>query len=146
LSDVKKDEKARRTSTGTKPELRQFSLQKINTQRNFLDKEKNDNFRSSPSSEWSSSLSTTIDECNEYTEDLYPSPPEYLNFHEESDSVDEFFLFSQDVLNVDFDTICQELAGFSHNIGNLLKTKENTNLKAVKASNKWNTLWIYRGK
>ena len=76
------------------------------------------------------------------------SSPEYLNFHDESESVDEFFLFSEDVLNVDFDTVCEELARFSKDMGNILeRTKTNFSfLKAAKASNELKTLWIYRGR
>ena len=81
-------------------------------------------------------------------EELPLSPPEYLNFHNESECVDEFFLFSEDVLNMDFDTVCEDLARFSKDMEKVLKQrKENLSfLKAAKASDEWKTLWIYRGR
>jgi len=80
-------------------------------------------------------------------EHLSPSPPEYWNFHDESESVDEFFLFSEAVLNVDFDTVWNDLSIFSEDIGKVLRKtgKSSCSLKAANASTKWKTLWIYRG-
>jgi len=69
----------------------------------------------------------------------------YLSFHEESESVDEFFLFPEDVLNVNFETICEELALFSQDMGILLDLSNSSYLKAAKASHQGKTLWIYRG-
>ena len=81
------------------------------------------------------------------SEDLLLSPPEYCTFHEESDSADEFFLFSEDVLNADFETICEELARFSQDMEILLDVSDSNSsyLKAARASDEWKTLWIYRG-
>ena len=62
------------------------------------------------------------------------------------DLVDEFFLFPYDVLDADFDTICVELARYSPDIEMCLQKSERLgHLKAAKASDEWNTLWIYRG-
>lgn len=62
------------------------------------------------------------------------------------DLVDEFFLFPYDVLDADFDTICDELARYSPDIEKCLQKSERLgHLKAAKASDEWNTLWIYRG-
>ena len=96
----------------------------------------------------SSSISASSQECNEDSLDHTQSPPEYLSFHEESDSVDEFFLFSEDVLNVDVATVCQELARFSTDMETILESQDHnlSCLKAAKASEEWNTLWIYRGR
>ena len=82
------------------------------------------------------------------SEDLPLSPPEYLDFHEEADSVDEFFLLPEDILNVDFETVCEELARFSYDMEIILNSSEHNSsyLKAAKASDEWNTLWIYRGR
>eukprot|EP00092_Neocalanus_flemingeri_P047978 GFUD01054579.1.p1 GENE.GFUD01054579.1~~GFUD01054579.1.p1 ORF type:complete len:584 (+),score=154.31 GFUD01054579.1:286-2037(+) len=94
-----------------------------------------------------SSLATSVEDSIEYIEDLPVSPPEYLNFHDESECMDEFFLFPEEVLNVDFDTVCEELARFSKDMEKVLKRTENnlSFLKAAKASDEWKTLWIYRG-
>jgi hypothetical protein len=68
-----------------------------------------------------------------------------LNFHKESDSVDDFFLFSEDVLNVDFAMVCEELARFSPDTEKVIDSLEHdmSCLKAAKASELWNKLWIY---
>jgi len=76
--------------------------------------------------------------------DLTQSASELSNFFEECSNVDEFFLFSEDVLNADYEIVCQELANCSQDMDNLL---ENSSfLKAAKASEDWNTLWVYKGK
>ena len=60
--------------------------------------------------------------------------------------VDEFFLFPYDVLDADFDMICDELARYSPDIEKCLhRSQKLGQLKAAKASDEWNTLWIYRG-
>ena len=55
--------------------------------------------------------------------------------------MDEFFLFPYDVLDADFEDICQELARFSSDRRQFSEAQ----LKAARASDEWNTLWIYRG-
>ena len=84
----------------------------------------------------------TEDELDELTSDsfdLFPS-------HDDPELVDEFFLFPYDVLDADFDTICVELSRYSPDIEQCLHTPEKIgHLKAAKASDAWNTLWIYRG-
>ena len=150
LSMVKEEEKARRISTGTDYELGHLSMGKKYDNKQFLNIDENTNQKTSPSSSTnvsslsSSSIAASSHECIEDLE----SPPEYWNFHEESDYVDEFFLFSEDVLNVDFDTVCQELARFSPDMENNLDRGEHSMscLKVAKASEERNTLWIYRGR
>ena len=67
----------------------------------------------------------------------HPPPPP-----DETDLADEFFLFPYDVLDADFEDICLELARFSSD----RRQFSEAHLKAARASNEWNTLWIYRGK
>lgn len=65
---------------------------------------------------------------------------------DDTDFVDEFFLFPYTVLDADFDTICSELSRYSPDIERLHShTDKMGHLKAAKASDEWNTLWIYRG-
>ena len=154
LSMVKEEEKARRISTGTDYELGHLSMGKKYDNKQLLNIDENTNQKTSPSSTtYLSALSSSsiAASSQEHIKELLnepESPPEYLNFNEESDSVDEFFLFSEDVLNEDFDTVCQELARFSPDMENILESFEHnlSCLKLAKASEKWNTLWIYRGK
>jgi hypothetical protein len=146
LSVVKEEERERRISTGTHYELGHLSLGKKYHKTHLLNiggSTSNIFFPSSPSLSSSSIAASSLDK----QENQPQSPPEYLNFHEESDSVDEFFLLSEDVLNVDFDTVCQELARFSADMETILEnTGQNLScLKAAKASEEWNTLWIFRG-
>ena len=78
----------------------------------------------------------------------YSSIYEPLDLHhhheppDEADLVDEFFLFPYDVLDADFEDICLELARFSSD----RRQFSEAHLKAARASDEWNTLWIYRGK
>jgi len=84
----------------------------------------------------SSRVETKVNSLSEESiENMSLSSSEYLNFHDESEGVDEFFLFSENILNMDFDTVWEELAIFSEDLGNVLK--------AATASNKWKTLWIF---
>jgi len=84
----------------------------------------------------SSKVRTKVNSLSEENiENMSLSSSEYLNFHDESEGVDEFFLFSENILNMDFDTVWEELAIFSEDLGNVLK--------AATASNKWKTLWIF---
>jgi len=84
----------------------------------------------------SSKVRTKVNSLSEESiENMSLSSSEYLNFHDESEGVDEFFLFSENILNMDFDTVWEELAIFSEDLGNVLK--------AATASNKWKTLWIF---
>ena len=84
----------------------------------------------------------TEDELDEFTSDSYDLFPS----HDDPELVDEFFLFPYDVLDADFDTICVELSRYSPDIEQCLHTPEKIgHLKAAKASDEWNTLWIYRG-
>ena len=77
----------------------------------------------------------------------YSSIYEQVDHHhphdpDETDLVDEFFLFPYDVLDADFEDICLELARFSSDS----RQFNQAHLKAARASDEWNTLWIYRGK
>ena len=84
----------------------------------------------------------TEDELDELTSDSFDVFPS----HDDPELVDEFFLFPYDVLDADFDTICVELSRYSPDIEQCLQTPEKIgHLKAAKASDEWNTLWIYRG-
>lgn len=60
---------------------------------------------------------------------------------EDANLVDEFFLFPYEVLDQNFEDICLELSRFSADID----LSQRAHLKAAKASDEWNTLWIYRG-
>ena len=79
-----------------------------------------------------SSYSSIYDPVDQHLHD----PPD------EADLVDEFFLFPYDVLDADFEDICLELARFSSD----RRQFSEAHLKAARASDEWNTLWIYRGK
>ena len=58
----------------------------------------------------------------------------------------DLFQFLLTIIYVDFDTICLELARYSPDIEKCLqKSIKMGQLKAAKASDEWNTLWIYRG-
>jgi len=95
----------------------------------------------------SSTTSSVATSIGENIEKLSKLPPAYLTFHDESESVDEFFLFSEDVLKINCDTVWEELSIFSKDMGRTLKSsdKKSYSLKATQASNKWKTLWIHRG-
>jgi hypothetical protein len=138
LADIKEEERARRLSTGT---MHRISNLPIGERR----RGKRNKKRSSPVITVSTIATTSCEDVG--VSDLLLSPPEYFTFHEESDSADEFFLFSQDVLNVDFETICEELARFSPDMEILLDVSDSNSsyLKAARASDEWKTLWIYRG-
>jgi len=144
LADIKEKERARRLSTGTMHRISNLPIGE--RRRGKMNAEYLNRKRSSPVL----SVSTIATSSCEYvgvSEDLRLSPPEYFTFHEESDSADEFFLFSEDVLNVDFETICEELATFSQDMEILLDVSDSNSsyLKAARASDEWKTLWIYRG-
>jgi len=146
LSVVKEEEQARRISTGTQYEDASVTLS-IGDKNKYAEKDTNvDEMISPPSPGACSSYSLDGSSSNdmESNKDLPQSPPELSNFFDESAIVDEFFLFSEDVLNADYDIVCQELANCSQDMDNLL---ENSSfLKAAKASEDWNTLWVYKGK
>ena len=90
----------------------------------------------------STDCANTEEEYDELTSDSF----DLLSSHDEPELVDEFFLFPYDVLDADFDTICVELSRYSPDIELCLHKSEKTGqLKAAKASDEWNTLWIYRG-
>ena len=132
-------------STGTNSNLSLGETRKYNNYKTATFKSQ----QNSTSSIFSTStLATLSEESVDASEDFPLSPPEYLDFHKEDDSVDEFFLLPEDVLNVDFKTVCEELARFSHDMEIILDTSEHNSsyLKAAKASDEWNTLWIYRGR
>jgi hypothetical protein len=166
FSEAKREEKNRRISTGSYNSPSEYEINLLsdknkheryeelnNNDRQYCygKSHKNQRTVSSVCSTETSSISslvTIIEDNIEDVKELPLSPPEYLNFHDESESVDEFFLFSEDVLNVDFDSVCEELARFSEDMGKVLESTE-TNfsfLKAAKASDEWKTLWIYRGR
>jgi len=146
LSVVKEEEQARRISTGTQYEDASVTLS-IGDKNKYVDKDTIKDDTISPSSTGaSSSYSLDGSSSNDMgrNKDLSQSAPEFSNFFEESSIVDEFFLFSEDVLNADYEIVCQELANCSQDMDNLL---ENSSfLKAAKASEDWNTLWVYKGK
>jgi len=148
LSEIKEEEKVRRLSTGTMHSIRNLSLGERRRNHNHY---QNDTLKDSSlllTDVLSSSIIDTSS-CQSFggSEDLLVSPPEYLNFHEESSSVDEFFLFSEEVLNANFETICEELSIFSNDMEILLDVSDSNSsyLRAAKASDEWKTLWIYRG-
>ena len=147
LSEVKEEERDRRMSTGTNSNLSLGETRKYNSCKTAIFKSQQYSTTSILST---STLSTSSKESVDISEDLSLSPPEYLNFPEEADSVDEFFLLPEDILNVDFKTVCEseELARFSNDMKIILDTSDHNSsyLKAAKASYEWNTLWIYRGK
>jgi len=151
LSEIKEEERTRRLSTGTMHSISNLSLgerKKGNINKNnYLNKSSKHPSNLLTEIKSSSTIATSSYESIGVPEDLLVSPPEYLNFHEESDSVDEFFLFSEEVLNVNFETICEELARFSNDMEILLDISDcnSSYLKAAKASDEWKTLWIYRG-
>jgi len=93
----------------------------------------------------STNKNSTSSSIGESIETLPLSPQEFINL--QSESVDEFFLFSEDVLNMEFETVWEELAYFSEDMENICKNtdKKCYHLQAAKASSKWKTLWIYRG-
>ena len=62
--------------------------------------------------------------------------------NDDANLLDEFFLFPYEVLDQNFDDICLELSRFSADIESM---RQRGQLKAAKASDEWNTLWIYRG-
>jgi len=91
---------------------------------------------SPPSVSSSSSISaSTVD---------YPTTEEESLDKDNDDAnlLDEFFLFPYEVLDQNFDDICLELSRFSADIESM---RQRGQLKAAKASDEWNTLWIYRG-
>jgi len=151
LSEIKEEEKVRRLSTGTMHSISNLSLGERRKGKII-----NNNYLTNTHKHSSNLLtdilsSSTIgsSSCQSFgvPEDLPVSPPEYLDFYEETDSVDEFFLFSEEVLNVNFETICEELARFSNDMEIILDDSDSNShyLKAAKASDEWRTLWIYRG-
>ena len=145
LSEVKREERSRRMSTGTKSNLSLGETRKYNNYKTATFKSQ----QNSTSSIFSTStLATFSKESLDASEGLPLSPPEYLDFHQEDDLVDEFFLLPEDVLNVDFETVCKELARFSYDMEIILDTSEHNSsyLKAAKASVEWRTLSIYRGR
>ena len=91
---------------------------------------------SPPSVSSSSSISaSTVDYPT--TEEEYPDKD-----NDDANLLDEFFLFPYEVLDQNFDDICLELSRFSADIESM---RQRGQLKAAKASDEWNTLWIYRG-
>jgi len=151
LSEIKEEEKERRLSTGTMHSISNLPLGKKRKEKIINDNYQNNTHKHSSNLLPDTLSSTTIDtsSCQSFkvSEPLLVSPPEYLDFYEETDSVDEFFLFSEEVLNVNFETICQELASLSNDMGLLLDDSDSNSsyLRAAKASDEWKTLWIYRG-
>merc|ERR1712106_712087 len=121
LSEVKEKERDRRISTGTNISLTLGEKRQDNNNKNSL-------FESQQNSTYStfstSTLATSSKESVHVPEDLPLPPPEYLDFHEEADSVDEFFLLPEDILNVDFETVCEELARFSHDMEIILDSSD----------------------
>jgi len=151
LSEIKEEEKVRRLSTGTMHSISNLSLGEKRKGKRNQNHYINDTPKDSSLLLTDMLSSSTIDtsSCQSFvgSEDLLVSPPEYLNFHEESSSVDEFFLFSEEVLNANFETICEELSIFSNDMEILLDVSDSNSsyLRAAKASDEWKTLWIYRG-
>ena len=100
------------------------------------------NISSISSIDASTDYANTEDELDELTSESF----DILPSNDDPELVDEFFLFPYDVLDADFDTICVELSRYSPDIELCLQTPEKIgHLKAAKASDEWNTLWIYRG-
>jgi len=151
LSEIKEEEKERRLSTGTMHSASNISLGKKRKGKIINDNYQNNTHKHSSNLLTDIFSSSTIDTSScqsfEVSEELLVSPPEYLDFYEETNSVDEFFLFSEEVLNVNFATICEELARFSNDMEIILDDSDSNSgyLKAAKASVEWKTLWIYRG-
>jgi len=147
LSVVKEEEQARRISTGTQYEGASVTLSIGDKNKYVLEKDTNEEeMVSPPTTGASSSYSLDVSSSNDTgrNKNLPQSAPELSNFFEECSNVDEFFLLSEDVLNADYDIVCQELANCSQDMENLL---ENSSfLKAAKASEELNTLWVYKGK
>jgi len=103
-------------------------------------------FPSSNKSSFSSIYASTTDYFNTDEDTISNTSSQFFADNEEGDLCDEFFLFPYNVLDADFDTICLELARYSPDIENCLqKSIKMGQLKAAKASDEWNTLWIYRG-
>jgi len=151
LSEIKEEEKVRRLSTGTMHSISNLSLGERRkgkrNQNNYINNTPKDSSLLLTDMLSSSTIDTSSCQSFVGSEDLLVSPPEYLNFHEESSSVDEFFLFSEEVLNANFETICEELSIFSNDMEILLDVSDSNSsyLRAAKASDEWKTLWIYRG-
>jgi len=151
LSEIKEEEKVRRLSTGTMHTSSNFSLWEMRQGKKINNHCSNKIHKHSSYVLADMLSSSTIDtsSCQSFSgsEDLLVSPPEYLNLYEDSDSVDEFFLFSEEVLNANFETICEELSIFSNDMEILLDVSPSNSsyLRAAKASDDWKTLWIYRG-
>ena len=64
-------------------------------------------------------------------------------------TIEEYFLLPEEVLNMDFTAVCEDLAEFSDEIvmieANDNADQNNNCLKAARASNDWKTIWVYRG-
>jgi len=124
---------------GFSPTARKNSLIRVQTSH------QNFNAESSDSEQRLTSSSSLSPQSLSSFSSIYASTLDYSTTEDDSvdsDLVDEFFLFPYDVLDADFEDICQELARYSTDPGN---GRQRGHLKAAKASDEWNTLWIYRG-
>merc|ERR1712064_83286 len=103
-------------------------------------------FPISNKSSFSSIYASTTDYFNTDEETISDTSSQFFADTEDGELCDEFFLFPYNVLDADFDTICLELSRYSPDIEKCLqKSIKMGQLKAAKASDEWNTLWIYRG-
>jgi len=140
ISELQEDPRIRRVSTGT-----QYELSHIVSNSFFSSTDKNESIPSISTESMitkTSSNSSFLSPNNEFENERRVNEIKC-----DADNLDELFLVSDDILDMDVDTICEELARISpdlENSTNMLAWKADF-LKAARASYHQNTIWIYRG-